>query len=170
MRKWWKDPTQYAIVSAKISAKLLGKPKKVTKKDFKTVFKNKFKKQPNGCWLWTRKENGHGYGQIYFRGKNYGAHRLSYILNKGKIESSELYVCHTCDNPLCINPDHLWLGTNHDNMIDMMKKGRGGISKLTEENKEEINKLYQGGYSIEDLAVKFNNSKGVIKFVAGVPY
>ncbi len=73
------------------------------------------------CWLWRGSVNPQGYGTFSFGGKSRGAHRVSYLLSKGEIGDG-LCVCHTCDNPPCVNPDHLWLGTQADNMRDMGSK------------------------------------------------
>lgn len=80
---------------------------------------------PNGdCWHWTRVCAGEmGYGMIRHLGKNMRANRVMYSLAKGPIPEG-LFVLHKCDNPKCINPDHLWLGTHQDNMDDMMRKDR----------------------------------------------
>jgi hypothetical protein len=78
------------------------------------------------CWQWTGRKNRLGYGQISLlrplRG-TIGAHRVSYFLHYGPIPDG-LLVCHTCDNPECTRPDHLWLGTVLDNTRDMIAKGR----------------------------------------------
>lgn len=85
------------------------------------------KKGENECWEWNRSKYPNGYGRI---GKHY-AHRFSWILTNGEIPNG-LHVCHSCDNPPCVNPKHLWLGTVADNMHDRDSKGRGryGFSKL----------------------------------------
>lgn len=76
-----------------------------------------------GCWLWTGRRDGAGYGQIFVQGRRIGVHRLSWLLNCGEIPEG-LFVCHHCDVPLCVRPDHLFVGTHDDNMRDAAIKGR----------------------------------------------
>lgn len=75
------------------------------------------------CWNWTRYRNEWGYGRLRVNGEKQLAHRVSFQLFRGPIPAGML-VCHTCDNPACINPSHLFLGTNQDNVTDCMAKGR----------------------------------------------
>lgn len=77
----------------------------------------------DGCWLWQGAVGRRGYGQLQFQGRQVTAHRLAYELEFGPITAG-LYVCHSCDVPLCVRPDHLWLGTYADNMRDAFAKGR----------------------------------------------
>ena len=111
----------------------------------------KSKRTHNGCveWQGSRyKSRGKlSYGQMWYEGKNTKAHRVAWIENKGPIPKG-LNVLHSCDNRICVNPDHLFLGTHTDNMRDMIKKGRkalfygedNGKSKLTEEQVLAIRK------------------------------
>lgn len=93
-------------------------------------FWERVNKQPDGCWLWTGTTNLRGYGILARNNTMQLAHRFSYELHKGVIPDG-MFVCHSCDNPPCVNPDHLWLGTNADNVSDMVAKGRarGRLSK-----------------------------------------
>lgn len=79
-----------------------------------------------GCWEWTgclRGSKTHRYGVLYFNGKHEGAHRASYVIFKGEIHEG-MNVLHRCDNPKCVNPEHLFLGDDSTNMSDMTAKGR----------------------------------------------
>ena len=99
-------------------------------------FQNKFIPEPNsGCWLWTCSVNKRGYGKLFGVKKarvgkqSEMAHRVSYQIYKGEIPEG-LLVCHTCDNPCCVNPEHLFVGTHKDNYDDMRRKNRHTLPPL----------------------------------------
>lgn len=126
----------------------------------------KYVEKGNDCWNWmgasTEKRKGVGkfYGLIRIEGKNIRVHRFSYKLHIGEIPKG-LFVCHTCDNTLCVNPLHLFLGSNQDNMNDMVKKmrqtfgERNPMSKLTDEKVREIRRLKEN-HSLSQIAKLFN--------------
>ena len=104
------------------------------------------KVSPDECWEWVSGTRGK-YGEFWMNKKNVLPHRVSYLINKGHIPTGKL-VMHTCDNPRCVNPAHLKLGTRKDNVEDMVIKGRGpGASKrkITWNDVCEIRRLYATG-------------------------
>lgn len=87
---------------------------------------------PRGeCWHWVAARNEHGYGMMRIRKRSIRAHRISALL-AGKLTDASLDVCHECDNPQCVNPSHLFVGTALDNMRDMVKKGRHASKRGTD--------------------------------------
>lgn len=127
------------------------------------------------CWIWTGGGDRHGYGRFWYDGKMQLSHRVNWLLHNGPIPDG-LCVLHTCDNPPCVNPAHLWLGTQADNMHDCANKGRavGGISrgqrhglaKLTDDKVLEIRRIYSaGGTTQRELAGAFEVSQAVINYI-----
>ena len=124
----------------------------------------------SGCWLWRRSCNNYGYGYLHSHGKRHAAHKVAYELYNGPIQKG-LLVCHRCDTPNCVNPEHLFLGTPADNQKDMKLKKRSTIgernplAKLTEDKVVEVFKLHKSGMQQKDIAAMFNVSRATISLV-----
>lgn len=117
------------ITQACIDARRKRHPKKTDAQWMAYMFKN-CKVDENGCWVWQKFRHAKGYGGTYFRGRTDRTHRVMWMLVNGEIPKGKL-VCHTCDNPPCCNPDHLWLGTIWENGQDAKRKGRCKYQKTT---------------------------------------
>jgi hypothetical protein len=99
-------------------------PPHVRMRIFQQRLLNKMIPEPmSGCWLWLGAMTKKGYGHMLFNGRYEKAHRISYLIHCGPIPPGQV-VCHSCDNPSCINPDHLWVGSTRDNQADSAAKGR----------------------------------------------
>jgi HNH endonuclease len=122
-----------------------------------------------GCWVWSACVSSTGYGAIQGGGKKLIASRVSYELHCGPIGAG-LSVCHRCDNPLCINPDHLFLGTTADNMRDRDLKNRHArvagernpSAKLTEEAVRYARRAHAEGRPRSELANEFGVANSVM--------
>jgi hypothetical protein len=121
----------------------------------------------HGCWEWTGAGRIGGYGHLNVGKRYVGAHRFAYELTHGPIPRGQV-VCHRCDNPRCVRPDHLFLGTTRDNMRDCRDKGRlgekrrlgpaNGATRVTPEIAERVREARAAGVSRPELAKRFGIS------------
>jgi len=145
-----------------------------------------------GCWPWLLSKDDHGYGRVLYQRKGWKAHRLAWFLTYGRVPP--LFVCHACDNPVCCRPEHLFSGTQKDNMADSARKGRhprnkthylpsgdkhhsrlrpevvargerNGSAVLTEDNIKAIRQKRSAGATLMALAREFRVAKGTIIFI-----
>lgn len=131
-------------------------------------FWNKVEKT-EGCWNWKAHRNKLGYGMFKTASGSELAHRVSYRM-AGRLYDESLCVLHRCDNPRCVNPDHLWLGSRIDNNQDKVNKGRAsalhgednGRCRISDAQVSEMRTCYEAGSKILDLAEKFCISKSQV--------
>ncbi len=124
-------------------------------------------KTPDGCWLWNGAKDRHGYGK--FLTNSPLAHRIAYLLVKGEIPNG-LELLHGCDNPPCINPDHLSPGTHKENLAEAGKKGRMGpkTRKLSQSDVDRIRQRYLAGDLAPRIAADYRiHSRHVTRLVRG---
>ncbi len=124
---------------------------------------------PDDCWPWTRDTDKDGYGKLQVKKRPVPAHRLAYQIFRGEVPDG-LFVCHECDNPTCVNPRHLFLGTSRHNIDDMVAKRRTLVgernhqAKLTEAAVVEIRRrCVVGGESMRAIGRAYGVSLAVIR-------
>lgn len=126
----------------------------------------------NDCWEWVGAGQTQGYGEYELDGARYMAHRAAYFLGTGE-QPGSLCVCHRCDNPSCVRPSHLFLGTRRDNHLDMRAKGRmvvnrgrkNGMAKLRGEDIPTIRALLRRGVSLKNIGRRFGVHAETIRAV-----
>lgn len=124
----------------------------------------KFVEKTESCWIWKGSVDKEGYGIFSYRCMKIKSHRYSYSLFNGPLKGGFL-ICHTCDNPSCVNPSHLYQGTYKDNMKDVRDRKRWGKPRkpLDEKQKNACKILYKNGFSIREISEVLNISFGVSK-------
>ncbi len=130
------------------------------------------KKEPESCWPWLGDTMKLNYGRFSYAGTRRLAHRVAYELTYGPIEPSSLSVCHRCDNPNCVNPNHLFLGTQADNIADCVIKGRKRVNspkgeahykhKLIASDITKIKQLSQDGVPQRKIANMYHVNQAQI--------
>ena len=125
-------------------------------------------KTEDGCWIWQGQTDRDGYGRTWYKGRgSLSTHRLFYEVWTGPIEPGKL-IMHSCDNPPCVNPEHLIQGTHKDNMADAKNKGRKYVgitnpnSKLTEFQVRYVREMYATGVTMNKLSKTLNVSRRCI--------
>lgn len=144
--------------------------KKITHPEYIVELYNKKVIKTDDCWSWNGNKDQDGYAIFGCNKKTFKAHRVSWQIYNCEITNG-LFVLHKCDNRICTNPEHLFLGTARDNLLDMIKKGRRvaakgethSRAKLKNENVLEIRSLLKEGNSFGVLSKKFSVDRGVIR-------
>lgn len=127
-------------------------------------FMLKVDKESSECWEWSGSKNRFGYGMFRIKRDVVAAHRFSYHhfvdntfpVRERNEQDEKIHILHTCDNPSCVRPEHLFVGSDYDNCLDRDMKGRHGTAKLNSDDVKEIRQLFQSGGYVKDISKLFN--------------
>lgn len=138
------------------------------------------KKTASGCWEWTKCVQANGYARIRLGSKTQYAHRIAYSAFTGVSITSDMFACHKCDNPRCVNPEHIFIGNHADNTADARAKGRlsngdkharlvcgerGGGAKLTWKKVSKIRALSASGVRTKAIAARYGVDVSTVRLV-----
>jgi len=158
----------YITYACKTCSKSFFRNKEASKQKFCSIecrlFGNVNKTGHSQCWEWVGATLNTGYGVMNVNGKIILCHRISYVLANGFLDD-KMFVCHSCDNPKCINPAHLFTGTQLDNMRDMARKDRSGRAKLKVSDAAVIRDRLKRGDKLKTLAVEYGVSIDAIRLI-----
>lgn len=165
-KKWYQPLANVRIYCSQKCAKAhIGLRQTISDAERINQFRAKCAKRESGCIEWIGRTGAKGYGYLKFHGKNMSAHRFAYWLAHGSLPPAGKCVCHRCDNPICVNQAHFFVGTVAENNADMARKGRAARgskhhwSKLNEKQVAEIRRSNKMG---KDLAYDYDINASVI--------
>lgn len=146
------------------------RPIKLTEADIARFWSKVDRCGPDECWEWQAVRSYQGYGWFRLNGFTYRAHRVAFAVTNG---DTKLQVCHTCNNPPCCNPAHLYAGTQGDNIQQCFAEGRAsdrkgeknGCAKLTESDVCEIRALRDDGWLLRKIAEKYGVTKQQVSYI-----
>lgn len=171
--------TRDALESSFRNAAISGRPGSATTSPEERIARS-FVPEPNsGCWLWTGTVGNNGYGRIQVgsrrdgTGKSAPAHVISYLIHRGPVPEGH-FVCHRCDTPTCVNPDHLFVGTAKDNNDDARRKGRSKAAArgelhpnavLTTAEVSEVKRMIRAGMTPTPIGSALGISRNTVKTI-----
>ncbi len=121
------------------------------------------------CWLWTRSKKNSGYGQVMCSGKNYRAHQIAFLIHYREIPTG-MCVLHRCDTPSCVNPNHLFLGTQKTNVQDMVRKKRnifGERHKNAKLSAKQVSEILDSCATNAQIAMRYGVSRTLVGKIKG---
>lgn len=149
-----------------------GHVQRITGDDVRRFWSYVEKGKPDECWVWGGNTDKQGYGRFQLGRRSMGAHAYSLEISSDKVRPDDLNALHSCDNPPCVNPNHLRWGTHQDNSNDAIDRGRvprgeeAPLVKLTEADVIDIRNLYAIGGQSEELALRYGVSVGNVRSIA----
>lgn len=125
-----------------------------------------------GCWEWIKAKHRQGYGWFHIDGRNWLAHRASWFMRHLFIPPRKISVCHSCDNPSCVNPEHLFIGSQRDNVLDCIAKGRANRSRpvgsknpMAVFSEAQVRRILRDNRKQRDIAREYECAESTISMI-----